>query len=112
MDPWTVDVPVKLEREDVGLYLDYVESRLIRYKDHPVQVTSGVKRHRDEDRISFIFKSFQTSTGNFYTRNELRVIPAGDEYTAVLESMGNPEWVHVIGSLIRRITMDYANERN
>jgi hypothetical protein len=112
MDPWTVNVPVKLEKEDIGLYLDYIESRLIRYKDNPVQITSGVKRHMDDDCISFIFKSFQTSTGNFYTRNELRVIPAGDEYTAVLESMGNPEWVHVVGSLIRRITMDYTNERS
>jgi hypothetical protein len=110
-EPWIVDIPVKLKPESVVPYLDYVESRLLLLMDHPVQVTSSVKRHADENRISFIYKSYQGSTGSFYTRNDLRIIPAGDEFTAVLESLGDTGWVYVVGSLVRRITIDYTTEK-
>lgn len=110
-EPWEVDVPVKLKLEEVKPYLDYVESRLTQLIDHQLQITSSIVRHTDESRISFVYKSYQASTGNFYTRNDLRVIPSGDEFTAVLKSIGDPEWVHVVGSLVRRITMDYTTEK-
>lgn len=112
MEPYTVEIPVKLEHENIRIYLDYVEKRLLQYHDNPTHITSNVRKIREEYRISFIYKSFQTSTGSFYTRNNLRVISSGDEYTVVMESIGTPEWVHVVGSLVRRITMDYASERN
>lgn len=112
-EPWRIAVPIKLEREEVEPYMDYVFRRLKRLENHPVHVTSSIKRFDLEDgkKISFIYKSHQASTGNFYTVNELFVEPQGErEYGARLESMGDPEWVHVAGSLIRQITMDFSSE--
>lgn len=109
-EPWRVDVPVKLRQEEIAPYLDYVESRLVKLIDHPTQVTSSIRR--SETRIEFIYKSNQATTGNFYTRNDLQVQQNGEEYLTFLNCVGDPDWVHVVGSLIRRITMDYTTDRN
>lgn len=106
-EPWSVDVPVKLNREELGIYLDYMETRLAKLRDHPFMVTSSMSR--TDDSIGFIYKSVHTTTGNFYTRNNLRVVETDGEYTVNLESLGDSDWVHVVGSLIRRLTMDYAS---
>ncbi len=113
-DPWNIDVPIKLDPGEVDVYLDYVELHLHALEDHPIRVTSRIKRRTegDEEILSFIYKSYQTTTGNFYTRNTLRIAPTEKgEYGASLESFGEPEWVHVAGSLVRRISMDYSTEK-
>ena len=109
-EPWRIDIPIKLEPSEINSYLDYVESRLRRLMDHTTHVTSSIKRI-DDTGIQFIYKSFQASTGNFYTKNRLLIVQKENgEYSAVLESLGETEWVHVVGSLVRRITMDYSTE--
>ena len=112
-EPWRITVPIKMEKSEIKPYLDYVYKRLKRLENHPVHITSSIKREDIEEgkKISFIYKSQQASTGNFYTINELFVEPLGEnEYGARLESLGDPEWVHVAGSLIRQITMDFSTE--
>ncbi|MBD3205113.1 FtsX-like permease family protein [Candidatus Bathyarchaeota archaeon] len=112
-EPWRITVPIKMEKSEVKPYLDYVNKRLKRLENHPVHITSSIRREDIEEgkKISFIYKSLQASTGNFYTINELFVEPFGEnEYGARLESLGDPEWVHVAGSLIRQITMDFSTE--
>ena len=108
--PWRVDIPIKLEAAEVKPYLDFIESKLLLLVNHPTQVTSSIKRK--EKTLGFVYKSFQTTTGNFYTKNTLRLFPLETgEYGAVLECLGETEWVHVAGSLIRRITMDYSTDK-
>ena len=108
--PWRVDIPIKLEAAEVKPYLDFIESKLLLLVNHPTQVTSSIKRK--EKTLGFVYKSFQTTTGNFYTKNTLRLFPLETgEFGAVLECLGETEWVHVAGSLIRRITMDYSTDR-
>jgi hypothetical protein len=112
-EPWRITVPIKMKKEEIEYYIDYIVNRLKRLENHPVHMTSSIKTADLEDgkKISFIYKSQQASTGNFYTINELFVEPLGDnEYGARLESMGDPEWVHVAGSLVRQLTMDFSTE--
>lgn len=109
-EPWRVDIPIKLESAEVANYLDFVEIELRSLENHPTQVTSSIRK--SEEKLEFVYKSYQTTTGNFYTKNTLRLFPleSGD-YGAFLESLGETEWAHVAGSLIRRITMDYSTKR-
>lgn len=113
-DPWKMDMPIKLEQAEVNNYLDFVELHLRDLMDHTTHMTSSIKRVEkgDEKIIEFVYKSVQTTTGNFYTKNTLRVFPKENgEYGAILNSFGESTWVHVVGSLIRRISMDYSTER-
>jgi hypothetical protein len=74
-------------------------------------VTSSIRLEGagEGKRITFIYKTVQAATSNFYTRNELKItrLPSG-EFGATLESLGDPNWVHVTGSLIRSLTMEYS----
>jgi hypothetical protein len=113
-EPWKVAIPLKLQPEEVEPYIDYMYRRLERLQDHPTQITSSIKRFKEGDvrRITFIYKSVQATTGNFYTVNELLVAPLGaGEYGAELKSLGNFDWVHVAGSLVRRLTMDFSTDK-
>lgn len=114
-EPWNIDIPIKLDPGEVEVYLDYVEMNLHALEDHHTHITSSIKRRTEDDQhiLSFIYKSVQTTTGNFYTRNTLRIAPLENgEYGAFLASFGEPEWVHMAGSLVRRISMDYSSEKN
>jgi ABC-type lipoprotein release transport system permease subunit len=110
-EPWRIDIPIKLEPAEVNNYLDFVESKLQDMTDDYLYVTSLIKRFErgDEKTIEFIYKSVQTSTGTLYTKNTLRVFPLEDgEYGAQLMSLGDSEWSHAVGTLIRRLSMDYS----
>ena len=110
-EAYRIMIPVKLEAEEIEPYIEFIHRRLKRLENHPIQVTSSIKLlgAGDERRITFIYKTAQAATGNFYTRNELKItkLPSG-EYGATLESLGDPNWVHVTGSLIRKLTMEYS----
>ncbi|MGW8181713.1 MAG: hypothetical protein ACWGQW_23525, partial [bacterium] len=113
-DPWEIDIPIKLEPDEVDAYMDFVESKLRELMDHPTHVISSIKRgDKGEVRIiDFVYKSVQTTTGNFYTKNQLKVYPLENgEYGAKLESYSDSDWAHVVGSLVRRSSMDYSTER-
>jgi len=110
-EPYRVAVPIKLQPEEVETYLDFVWRALYAQREHPTQITSSMKRLRDGDvrRIKFVYKSAQATTGNFYTANELVVRPQpGGEYGVELLSLGDHDWVHVAGSLVRRLSVDYS----
>ncbi|MCW4048152.1 MAG: hypothetical protein NWE89_00295 [Candidatus Bathyarchaeota archaeon] len=113
-EPWTVTIPLKLLPEEVENYIDHILKNLESLRNHPVNVTSSIKRRRDGDvrTLQFIYKSFQTTTGNFYTKNELIVKPLPNgEYGAELKCLGDLGWVHVVGSLVRQYTLDYSAVR-
>jgi hypothetical protein len=68
-----------------------------------------VETKGDAKVVSFIYKSYQSTTGNFYTKNSVFVKPEEDGYKVRLESAGGEDWAHETGSLIRRITMEWSN---
>jgi len=112
-EPYRIAIPLKLEAEEIDPYIEFIHRKLKGLESHPTQVTSSIKVDGagEEKRIRFIYKSVQATTGNFYTRNELKItqLPNG-EYGAELESLGDPNWVHVAGSLVRSMTMEYSTE--
>jgi hypothetical protein len=112
-EPYRISIPLKLEAEEIDQYIEFIHRKLKGLENHPTQVTSSIKVDGagEGKRIRFIYKSVQATTGNFYTRNELKItqLPNG-EYGAELESLGDPNWVHVAGSLIRIMTMEYSTE--
>jgi ABC-type antimicrobial peptide transport system permease subunit len=113
-EPWKIEIPIKLELEEVSNYLDFVQSELKLLEKHHTLVTSSIKRINvdDSESINFIYKSIQTITINFYTKNTLQIISLETgEYGAVLHSFGEAGWSHTTGSLIRRITMDYSTTK-
>jgi hypothetical protein len=110
-EPWRVTVPIKLHPEEVEPYLEFMWRELYSLRDHPTQITSSMKRLSEGDakRIKFVYKSAQATTGNFYTANELIVkLQPNGEYGVELLSLGDHEWVHVAGSLVRRLSVDYS----
>jgi hypothetical protein len=111
--PWNLDIPVILEPGEVESYLGFIEARLQRLTRHPVAKTTRIKLFMEEMRISFIYRSVQASTGNMYTNNVLKIVPSDEsEYTVIVESIGDLDWVHDVGSIIRRITLDYTSMKS
>ena len=111
--PWKLRIPVILEPEEIDLYLEFMEKRLQRITTHPIEMTSRIKFNKDERRITFIYRSVQASTGTLYTKNEIKIVRSDDsEYTVEMDSIGDPSYVHVVGSIVRRITMDYTSMKS
>ncbi len=110
-EAYKIMIPLKLEAEEIEPYIEFIHRRLKALENHPIQVTSSIRLEGagEGKRITFIYKTVQAATSNFYTRNELKItrLPSG-EFGATLESLGDPNWVHVTGSLIRRLTMEYS----
>jgi hypothetical protein len=112
-EPYRIAIPLKLEAEEIDPYIEFIYRRLKGLESHPTQVTSSIKVEGTGEgkMIRFVYKSVQATAGNFYTRNELKItrLPNG-EYGAFLESIGESSWVHVAGSLIRSMTIEYSTE--
>ena len=114
-EPWHVHIPIKLLPSEVKDYVDYMLRRLNNLRDHPVSMTSSIRVTQEDDvwRLSFVYKSTQSTTGNFYTKNELIVKPQPNgEFEVDLDSIGDTDWVHLVGSLIRQFTIDYSTDKN
>ncbi|MCX6647836.1 MAG: ABC transporter permease [Candidatus Bathyarchaeota archaeon] len=109
--PWVVPVPVKIEAGDVDSYVGYMLGRLRGLETDQVRMTSRVtlETRGDARVVSFIYKSYQATTGNFYTKNSVFVEPSGGVYGVRLESAGGQDWAHETGTLIRLITMEWSN---
>ena len=108
--PWMLKIPVILEPGEVDSYLEFLEERLQRLTTHPIEMTSRIMFNKDEKLISFIYRSVQASTGTLYTKNEIKIVKIDEfENTVEMDSIGDPAYVHIVGSIVRRITMDYTS---
>jgi len=109
--PWVVTVPVEMEAAEVESYVGYMVERLRGLENDQVRMTSRitVKTRGYARVVSFIYKSYQATTGNFYTRNTVLVEPKEGVYGVRLESAGGQDWAHETGTLIRLITMEWSN---
>ena len=109
--PWIVPIPVKIEAAELDSYVGYTVERLRGFENDRVRRTSRitVETRGDVRVISFIYKSYQATTGDFYTKNYVFVEPSEGVYGVRLESAGSQDWAHETGTLIRRITMEWSN---
>jgi putative ABC transport system permease protein len=109
--PWVVTVPLKLEIPEVDGFVGYLEGRLHALENDQVRLTTRVRveARGNTKVVSFIYKSYQSTTGNFYTKNSVFVEPGEEGYTVRLESAGGQDWAHETGSLIRQIAMEWSN---
>jgi len=111
--PWNLKIPVILEPGEVDAYLVFMDERLRRLTTHPIEIISRIKFYDDERRITFIYRSVQASTGTLYTKNEIKIVEIDEsEYTVEMDSIGDSAYVHVVGSIVRRITMDYTSMKS
>jgi len=109
--PWIIPVPVKIEAADVDSYVTYLVERLRGLENDQVRMTTRitVETRREVRTISFIYKSYQATTGNFYTKNYVFIEPSEGVYGVRLESAGGQDWAHETGTLVRLITMEWSN---
>ena len=110
-DPIEVIIPLKLERGEVEGFIEFMLQKLEGIRDHPTKNTSSIKLNKtaDQTQIKFVYKSAQATTGNFYTTNHLIVKPIDNQtFSVVLSSLGNPEWIHDLGTLIRMYVIEYS----
>jgi ABC-type lipoprotein release transport system permease subunit len=109
--PWVVMVPLKLEAAEVDGFVAYLERRLHALENDQVRLTTRVRVETKGDMkvVSFIYKSYQPTTGNFYTKNSVFVELGEEGYTVRMDSTGWQDWAHETGSLIRRIAMEWSN---
>ena len=109
--PWEVPVPVRLEPEEIDSFVGYLQERLRGLENDLVKVTSNIKvEERGTTKIvKFIYKSYQATTGNFYTKNSVIVEPREGAFVVRLESAGVQDYAHETGSLVRLIAMEWSN---
>jgi ABC-type lipoprotein release transport system permease subunit len=109
--PWLINIPIKLTKGEERKFFDFILYRLKSMENGEIVKTSRIKTMIEKDRlvITFIYKSTTPTTGNLYTTNKLVINSLENEhYEVFLESMGSPEWVHAVGTFLRKIAMEYS----
>lgn len=113
-DPYTLQIPIKLHKEELNEFMDYALSVLRFYLDHPSYMTAMIKVDESVGgnvvrSITFIYRATTTMVGHFYTKNDLLIEKAEDDvYEVRLVSTGEMEWAHKTGSMIRQIAIEYS----
>ena len=111
---YRLPIPLRLAEDEAEGFSEYLVGRLRGLEEDPVKKTAMVKEEREGEAIvvSFIYRSSQTTTGNFYTTNRVTVERDGDGgYGVRLESVGEAEWVHEAGGLVRLVAMEWSGRK-
>lgn len=113
-EPLSIEIPVKLLPEEKNAFVDFVLSFLNKRRFHPVKVTSQIKLFDEEEYtyITFIYRSHMSNTDNFYTKNTLHIEQKGVVLSVRLESFGEVEWVHEVGSMVRMLAVEWSTKKN
>ncbi len=108
-ETWVIPIPIRLRPGEESEFVDYVASRLHALRGGLVKKTSLIRIHQLDGayEIEFIYKSAGQALDSFYTRNRLRV----EDGSVTLTSMGAESWVYEVGSLLRKIAVEWASER-
>jgi len=111
-EPWEMEIPVKILPEEREGFINYLMNRVKYLKDHPTRMTSQIKQLEDGEttKIEFVYRASQSTTGNFYTKNTLKIEPQDGIHSVKLFSIGEKSWVHDVGSLVRMIAMEWSTE--
>ncbi len=111
---YKLSIPLRLTDGEVEEFRDYLANRLHRLESDPVKKTAMVKEGKEGRMlsVSFIYRSSQTTTGNFYTTNRVLIEPNMDgDYGVRMESVGEAGWVHEAGGLVRLIVMEWSGRK-
>jgi len=112
LKPWSITIPVRLVKEEAEPFADFMVSALNKLNNDLVKPTSYVRvPHRSEDKITITFthKGPSSTTGTFYTKNEMTIDRTTKNATVTLNSWGERDWVHETGTLVRMIAMRWSN---
>jgi hypothetical protein len=118
--PWVITIPIRLLPEQVPNFKEYVLGELRALETNMAKKTSMIKVARmikvyEEDKmvnISFIYASTNFTLGEHYTRNSLIITENGEKKVEVkLSSVGERQWSHEVGSLVRMITMRWSTSQ-
>jgi ABC-type lipoprotein release transport system permease subunit len=111
-EPWRMEIPVKLLPREKSEFQNFALDFLEDLKNHPLKVTSQIKLREDEaTRIDFIYRSAQSTGENFYTKNSVIIQSEDGIYNVKLESLGELNWVHQVGSMVRMMAMEWSTRR-
>lgn len=113
-EPWELVIPLKLQPEEVGDFMEFAARALISREDDPSMRTSSIRVIRGPggviNQISFIYRATQ-GWGEFYTRNTLSAVRGPEGVEVILRTHGERSWAHTAGTLIRFIAMEWSTLR-
>jgi len=113
-EPYELVIPIKLQPEEVGDFMEFAAESLISREDDPAMRTSSIRLLRGPDgtinQISFVYRATQ-GWGDFYTRNALTAERGPEGVRIVLRTHGERSWAHTSGTLVRFIAMEWSTLR-
>ena len=118
-EPFVIQIPVKLEEEELDAFVDFFMNALRRYTDEPEFQTAMIRMEKpDPDagvvrHMAFIYKAASTMVGSLYSRNDVLIesTPGSDVLGIKFISTGNRDWVHHVGTFVRLIAMEYSTTK-
>jgi hypothetical protein len=113
-EPYELVIPIKLQPEEVGDFMEFAAESLTSREDDPAMRTSSIRLLRGPDgainQISFVYRATQ-GWGDFYTRNALMAERGPEGVRVVLRTHGERSWAHTSGTLMRFIAMEWSTLR-
>ena len=112
--PWVITMPVRLLPEQVPGFKAYVLGELRSLETDMTKKTSMIKVYDEGgvQNISFVYSSTNFTVGEMYTRNTMMIVQNGKgEVEVKLSSVGERQWSHEVGSLVRMIVMRWSTSQ-
>ncbi|MEM3006030.1 MAG: FtsX-like permease family protein [Candidatus Bathyarchaeia archaeon] len=113
-EPWELVIPIKLQPEEVGDFMEFAAESLMSRENDPTMRTSSIKLLRGPEgainQISFVYRATQ-GWGDFYTRNTLTAVREPEGVRIILRTHGERSWAHTSGTLVRFIAMEWSTVR-
>ena len=112
--PWVITMPVRLLPEQVNGFKEYFLGELRALESDMTKKTSMIKVYDEGgiQNISFTYASTNFTVGEMYTRNTLMITQNGEKEVEVkLSSVGERQWSHEVGSMVRMIVMRWSTSQ-
>jgi hypothetical protein len=112
--PFVITMPVRLLPEQVPGFKEYVLRELRALEYDLTKKTSMIKVDEEGKtlNISFVYSTTHPTVGELYTRNTLMITKNGEREVEVkLSSVGERQWSHEVGSMVRMIVMRWSTSQ-
>ena len=112
--PWEIMMPVRLLPEQVPNFKEYLLGELRALETDMTKKTSMIKVYEEDKmvNISFVYSSTSPTVGELYTRNTLIITENGEKEVEVkMSSVGERQWSHEVGSMVRMIIMRWSTSQ-
>jgi hypothetical protein len=114
-EPFSITLPVKVFGEELDDYTSFIDEQLRKASHGYNFSTKMIKKRREDDRIvfDFVYRNTGTSVSTVYTKNVLYIEKNRDEvYSTVLECFGDENGAQAVGSLLRKIGIEWSLSRS